>query len=321
MLRLLAVAAVIAVAVRFIFLVKARTSSPKVEPATATDSADSVVTASGDHAMGAAQRRAVAAVVLSILVFIGLAYMSAAMPHLAGLPLAAAPGLAVSAGLLLFAALPPTTMTRGNGGLVPRNTPSFNMRRTFAAPVAVAVVFVAFLVATGLTSSQDELGRYRELSASDFSTMAVSSPYPGWYYGLPLIAVTAVLVTSVYLALRRVAATSALGDPLLAHQDRKWREITTRVLVRLGTGTLLGYLGGTALITGLSAATLSTAFDVEGHGYQQSLHSTGITVTVIGAAMALLGVVLLVLAADRALTIRSAVARVPGAESGPAGAA
>lgn len=317
MLRLLAIVAVFVIVVRFIMVAKARRSTSKAEPATAMDSAASVPVSAGDRAMGAAQRRAGAAVVLSVLVFIGLVYMSTVMPQLSGLPLALAPALAVSAGLLLLAVLPPAAAPADDQrGSASRSPSSSGVRRTFAAPLAVAVVFVLFLVATGLTSSPDELGRYRVLSASDASTTTVSSPYLGWYYGVPLVAATAVLAAAVFLALRRVASTPSLPGARLAEQDRRWREVTTRILVRLGTGALLGYLGGSALMTGLSTATLATAFDQDGHGYQQSLHSTGITVAVIGAAMTLGGIVLLVLAVDRALTIRSAMARVPGDGAG-----
>lgn len=262
-----------------------------------------------DRAMLLAQLRAVAAVVFCAAMFLILLRPSVALTGLVGLPLALAAGLSASAGLLLYSALPPAKLpafTRSSASLVPRKPWSFGVRRTFAVPFAVVLAYIAFLVATGLTSSQDGQGRYRVLRIEDTSSTVAATSYPGWFYGVPLMLVTLVLSGSALLALHRIASTPALPDPRMAAMDRRWREVSTRVVVRLGTGALLGYFGGTAMVAGQAMINVAMSFGDGGQGYRQPLYGLGVTCAAAGAALALAGVVLLVLAARGTLTIRAA---------------
>lgn len=261
-----------------------------------------------DQAMLMAQLRAVSAVVFSVAVFLVLFRVSIALTGLVGLPLALTAGSAASAGLLLYSALPPSRMpaaARSTAALTPRKPWSFGKRRTFLLPLTVVAAYAAFLLATGLTSSPDEQGRFRSIEIATENFSAAAGPYPGWYYGIPLILVTVALAGSTYLALRRISSSPSLPDPLMAALDRAWRETSTRVVVRLATGALLGYFGGTAVVAG--QAMINVASSVDGTGPVQPLLGLGIASAAVGAALALAGVVLLVLAARGALTIRATV--------------
>ncbi|WP_218713708.1 hypothetical protein [Arthrobacter sp. BF1] len=290
-------------------------SHKKALPTSATiPVAATAARSSEDRAMIVAQRRAVAAVALSALVFVILLPVAMMLTGLAGLGIALTAGTSVSAGLLLFSTLPPAKDSSGTtaiASLDPRKPWSFGMQRTFVIPLAIMAAFFLFLGAAGLTSAPDGQGRYRILQIDNVPSIVATSSYPGWFYGIPLILVTLILAITVFLALHRISATPSLPDPRMAALDRRWREISTLVVIRLGTGTLLGYFGGTAAIAGQTMANIASAIDattseIAGTGPLQPLFGVGITTAAIGAILTAVGIILLVLAARDALTIRTA---------------
>lgn len=305
--KLLAALAVIA-ALALVITAAASWVTRRRKPLAITTGKSSAVPARSaiDRAMLGAQLKAVAAVGFSIATFVALFRAAIAFSGMLGLPLALVSGLSVSAGLLLFSALPSTKLsaqTTASATLTPRRPWSFGSRSNFIVPAAIAAIYIAFLIVTGLTSAPDDEGRYRVLRLEDAVSSSAASPYPGWYYGIPLILVTVALAGSAMLALHRISATHALPDPRMAGLDRRWREISTQVVLRLGTGALLAYVGGTALVAGQAMANV--AMSGPGSVYRQPLLGLGVGLGILGAALAVIGVVLLVLAAKASLTIRA----------------
>lgn len=268
---------------------------------------------SEDRAMFVAQLRAVAAVLLSVVLFVILLRASMVFTGLAGLGVALIAGLSTSAGLLLFSALPPAKLpsrSTASASLVPRKPWSFGVQRTFMGPIAIMATFFAFLVTTGLTSSPDGQGRYRVLKIENASSTFAASSYPGWFYGIPLILVTLLLALSMFLALHRISSVPSLPDPRMATLDRRWREISTRIVIRLGTGALLGYFGGTAVVAGQALISIASSFvgtipEEATPGPTQPLFALGVTSAAVGAALAVTGVIMLALAVRDVLTIRA----------------
>ncbi|WP_113718664.1 hypothetical protein [Arthrobacter dokdonensis] len=260
--------------------------------------------------MLAAQLRAVAGIAFAIVMFTALFRVSIGVTGQVGLPLALTAGVSASGGLLLYSTLPAGSRQTASRQTGTRNAPrdrALLKPRALALPLAALLAHVALLVATGLTSSPDSRGRYRVLAVADATSGSAATPYPGWYYGVPLMLVTLVLAGTALLALRRIAGTPALPDPRMAALDRRWREISARVVLRLATGALLGYCGGTAALAG--QAMVNVAWHDAG-GHLQPLLALGIATGALGVLLAVAGVVLLVLAARGALTIRSG-ARTP----------
>ncbi|RAN72590.1 hypothetical protein B5P43_32150 [Bacillus sp. SRB_336] len=300
---------------------RAITAGPAVAPRSAED-----------RAMLAAQLRAVVGIAFAVVMFTALFRVSIGVTGQVGLPLALTAGVSASGGLLLYSALPAGTRraasrqtgTRraasrqtGSRQAASHHAPSawdLLKPRALALPLAALLAYVALLVATGLTSSPDSRGRYRVLAVADATSTSAATPYPGWYYGIPLLLVSAVLAGSALLALRRIAGTHALPDPRMAVLDLRWREISAKVLLRLTTGALLGYFGGTAAVTGQAMVNVAWRHDAGDH--LQPLLTLGIATGGLGVLLAVAGVVLLVLAAKGALTIRAA-ARAPHHPKGP----
>ncbi|WP_125776211.1 hypothetical protein [Antribacter gilvus] len=120
---------------------------------------------------------------------------------------------------------------------------------TFAGTAALGAVA---LVVFGLTAAPD--GRSVEqpviLLPDGGYTTGASGPYPGWPYGLPMLAVLAVAVVGTLLALRAVTRRTPLTGVPTPHDDALRRTSAARVLAgaQVWTG---GGLGVLLLFTGL----------------------------------------------------------------------
>lgn len=212
----------------------------------------------------AARRRAVSAVTLSILVIVALFAAGYFLDSMVGLPVALAPALGGAAGLLLYAATPPSVLRVDPGSaraasLTPRTPLSFVPGWGAALLATVAVAQVVFLLFTGATSSADESGRYRAIAFRTADSASSSSPYAGWFYGVPLMGATVILVAAVLLALWRVSSTPALPQRELSELDAGWRRTTNRIIVSVGIAALLLQFGSVAIPSGLAIGNAAFA--------------------------------------------------------------
>ncbi|MHA7269669.1 hypothetical protein [Arthrobacter sp. HLT1-20] len=222
-----------------------------------------------DKAMNKAQWRTVAAIAFAVVMFATLFRLSIGLSGQEGLPVAVTTGLSASGGLLLFSALPAAKIPAGNA------TSPLLPRRAFIVPAASLAAFTAFVTTMGLVPA---------LTA-------------GRNDGVPLLLVSVTLGGSAVLALRRLNTTLALADPRMSSADRRWRELSARNLLNFASGALLAYFGTAVIVASLS---------LDAAAAKSASPSWGIAGTAGGAALALAGVVLLVLAAKGALTIRAA---------------
>ena len=194
------------------------------------------------------------AIVAGIAAFAVLAFAPIPALHLS-LGLAIAPGVGALVSCLMIAAFPmpralPSTGVR-QAELTPRETTSFGPRWGFILPLAAAAFYVVFLIATAsLSSVADYSHLSRQIALETPGGYQTSSPYPGWFYALPLLVVIVLLSGGVLLALRRVAGARALGPLDLSPLDAGIRRMTTRFVMLLSSSVIVLYLGATALIAG-----------------------------------------------------------------------
>lgn len=185
-----------------------------------------------------------------VLLVVGMVLVTAA-PQLLGLPLVLAPGVGVAVALLLFGAVP-WRSTRSEAirtaALVPRAVWSSSTARDYGPPIAVALSLIVLLVATSATASLDDSGRSRALTVVSTDSTNTASPYPGWFYAGPLLAVTLAIVLAAVLAIQRTAHLPAVS--LDAAADAAWRRRAAVVLSHIATAGLLLYLAATLLMVG-----------------------------------------------------------------------
>lgn len=230
-----------------------------------------------DQSMRRAQWRTVAALVFAAVMFAALFRISIGLSGQEGLPIAVTAGLSASGGLLLFSALPAAKLATRER-LLPRQ--SFILP---AAVLAAFIAFIAFVVATDLVPN-----------------LTLEK-----YDGVPLLLVAVLICGASLLALHRLNTTATLPDPRMAGLDRRWREISARNLLTFMSGALLSFFGMAALVTAmaLNSAALSKTASASVSTPWVIACGAG------GAVLALAGVVLLVLAARRALALRTAACK------------
>lgn len=209
------------------------------------------------RAIVGAQRRALAASIIAAVVLIGAIYAAISRPYWLGLPAAVAPALAGVAGILLYAISPaPSAGARGQHQL-----PAQVWRAGRFAPrdvvtlLAVGAGQTVLLVVTGLTSSTDEMGLYRNIS---FSSQAGSTagPYPGWYYAVPLLVATFLLVAVTLLALHRIANAPSSAGGNLVRADPYLRVVSSKIVAKIALCALFLQIAG---VTQVAASTISSA--------------------------------------------------------------
>lgn len=232
-------------------------------------------TADENRAMMLAQWRMVAGLVFATVMFVALFRVSIGLSGQAGLTTVLIAGLSASGGLLLYAALPARRLAGTDTSMGGRMSAAPLLRkRVFVLPAAVLLVYVGFVVIGGVADA----------------------PFLAWENGVPALLVAVAMAGSSLLALRHLATKASLTDPRLATIDRHWRETSAANLIRFTGGALLTHLGATAIINGL--AIVNT----------ERLAPSWATVMVTGgAALAVAGVVLLVVAAKGTLTLRATV--------------
>lgn len=205
----------------------------------------------------AARRRAVIAVVFSTIVFIAGALVGIAIPEMLGQSFAVTPLIAGAAGMLLYSATPPRQIVlRADepraAQLVPRSALSAVPSRWATGFLVTTVAFIALVVFCGMTADLDEQGRSRTIGFESEEVSSWSSPYPGWFYGVPALIALVVLVACTAIALQRISATPAFPRPADAVLDQLWRRRSVEVILKLGIGAILFSLGGIAATAGMA---------------------------------------------------------------------
>lgn len=210
-------------------------------------------------ALRSAGTRGLIACGASLAALIGLLAWAAVDTANQPLALALAPLLSVSIGIGCYTLLRPATGTLDEAQ--PRSA-SLAQRTWWAQaprPVMVALVgswlaTIATLVITGLTTTMDEFGNpvFQAESLTYPQLVSTSGPYPGWGYGVPLLAALGLLIAATWLALRRISSTAALPAAEFARADAAWRRGSAEVVVLIALAGAGSTLSGVLAVTGLA---------------------------------------------------------------------
>ncbi len=237
-----------------------------------------------DKALRWAQLPTMAAIVFSVVMFAALFRVSIGLAGQASLPIALTTGLSASGGLLVYSAFPSAKAARATdsptrGYDAPETHPLRPLvaKTSLILPLTAVLALIAFIAVVAMNG---------------FTSSAAAELLDP----VPLVLVNGAFFGSALLALRRLATRTCLPDPRMAVLDRRWRELSARLLLRFTSGALLASFGGTALYVGQSMAAAVPAGTF-----------WGIACAVGGAVLALTGVVLVVLAAKGGFILRAAV--------------
>lgn len=174
---------------------------------------------------------------------------------------------ALAAGIGALVPVVGIIMSPGTGGartgasaeLDARGWSSLGPTWLYALPAAAVAGMTLATVFFGASSSPDDDGRYRSFTLDTGVLASGATPYPGWFYGLPVLALGLVLFVATVLALGRVARQPLRGNAEERAAARGWRAGLARVVMALSTGSFLATTGGMALLGGLATRMASTA--------------------------------------------------------------
>lgn len=205
--------------------------------------------------LAASRQRAVIATSVATAVFVGLGLVGTTALYLHGLPAALAPSVAALTGLLTYALAPSRALAvdpsaQREAPLDHRTPLRFIGRLAWRALVILASTQVVFLLAAGLFSSPDASGRYSAITMEKIAASCSCTPFPGWFYGTPLLISTAALVAATWIALWRVSTVASVPQAEWASLDFAWRQGTSRILVAIACTALLVQFGGVAFMAG-----------------------------------------------------------------------
>lgn len=81
--------------------------------------------------------------------------------------------------------------------------------------------------------------------------MSSTSPFPGWYYGVPVIVCTLLFIAVVYWSLRRTALAPRPTDANLFAVDTALRTLRTRFVMASSSAALGFQIAGIGVTTGI----------------------------------------------------------------------
>ena len=187
---------------------------------------------------------------LGCLVAVALWQAGSAWPQGHGLTNALAAGSGAVAGLAVYCLRPRPSWPSEQGGLTvaelsPRGSMSFAKRWVFILPLTAAIALILGLLLAGLYSATDEFGHHRVFrrrvlagwgvengQVTDLQyNLSSSGPFPGWYYGVPIMLCTLLLMAVVYLSLHRIAAAPRPAAAHLFAADTALRSLATRFVM------------------------------------------------------------------------------------------
>ncbi|MFD1846873.1 hypothetical protein ACFSFX_09710 [Arthrobacter flavus] len=246
-------------------------------------------------------------------------FLGGSLTSLHGLPYALAGVVGALVALLVVNLWPRVQWLEGErqtrvADLEPRNSMSFGRQWVFVLPLVSAVLLILGLVLAGSYSSTDENGLHRIYAYRGLSgwgvdggqvvdiqyNMNATGPFPGWFYGVPLVACTVLFIVAVYWTLRRIALAPRPMSPELFTLDNALRSLQTRFVMAFSSAALGFQLAGLGFVTGIAllnanrdpvpTADLSA---VPSTVAVEPGHTLAIVLMVVSVAIAVTGLVLL----------------------------
>ena len=214
-------------------------------------------------------RASLAALVLGCGVTVLMCAWGTWWPQGYGLPVSIAGGVGAVVGLVAYGVYPRKLWTSDlSAGAIadlnPRRPMSFARQWVFVLPTVAAIILGLGLLLTGLYSSTDENGLHRVFQRRSPAGWGVENgqvvdiqynlsstgPFPGWYYGVPVMICTVLMILAVFWSLSRTAAAPRPQSAELFRADTALREMRTTFIMAASSSALAFQIAGLSAITG-----------------------------------------------------------------------
>jgi hypothetical protein len=164
-----------------------------------------------------------------------------------------APLLTAAVGIAFFVIVPAFHETGDSrtAELSRRRVLSFASRRALLVTGALALSVVAACISFGLVAEPDGHSFNYQQAERGFG----ASPFPGFYYGVPVLVALAILATVSVVAIMRVIRARMPGNSSLREADAAIRQLAVGVILRAAAAGCATTLGGILFVAGAATST------------------------------------------------------------------
>ncbi|MBG6085101.1 hypothetical protein [Zhihengliuella flava] len=232
------------------------------------------------------RRRFIGLIVVAVLAAASCLIWQAAAPRLGGLPVVVLPVMVWLAVMVAWSAWPwpapdadsavthaataeaaatsPSAPPQTHADLLHRGWTTFGPKWSFLFPGALLALLVFGLTAAGLTSVEDESGRLRQLGYRSFGgaeldesglvtqvlqSVGATGPYPGWYYGVVILALAFAAAAASLIVLWRNTRRVRPYDYRLFRLDNGVRAAVAYTVATLSAAFISAQAAVVALMT------------------------------------------------------------------------
>jgi hypothetical protein len=259
-------------------------------------------------------RSGIAILAATVVAIVGVAATSGSGVTGAGRALAVMPLLAVGAAILVFVVAPTPEFleprARRSAELSRRHPRNFVPTRTLLMPVIAAIVLTAALVVFWRVAEADGQTISHSFGVTlpdDGMVSSTSGPFPGYYYGIPVLIALGLLCGLAALAFARIAAAPRPTDESLRAADDATRTLSIRAVSAAVTSAVVFTLGAVLLVAGSATRNVGSQFTfrinavpVES-GSDMTLMALSTIEFVVGGVSLLVAVVLIAMAIGHAM--------------------
>ncbi len=233
-----------------------------------------------------------------------------------GVPHLLAPMLAVLVALIVYTlqtSRQPAPTEEDEAGEPPRSAAPKYVTKGYAFVLALAVTaLLVTLIIAGVRGSPDDMGRIgRTLTITVGNQTTHTGPFPGWFYGIPVLIVALLVVLAGYGALRSVARRPLLPGHKLRAANSRWSLGTSRVIILITLSVIFFEL---AVVLFLIMAAARTGLASLEPPHTSHWWLTGLAQLVVAAAFAAFGCLAHAMYNTITLRRKSAAALVSGDE-------
>ena len=202
------------------------------------------------------------ALVAAIVVGAALVWFAFSVRSDLGRTLFLAPILSAATGILFFSVIPAFRESAAvrSADLAPRTPLSFANRRTFVLAGIFLALVVAVVIACGVVATSHGRSFTRQ---SPLFTMA-AGPFPGFFYGVPVLAAAALLAGVVVLAVVRIARAPRPSDDGLRDADSALRRLAIGVVLRAAAAGCAATVAGFLFLASNAVTSVSGGIEQNG---------------------------------------------------------
>jgi hypothetical protein len=243
-----------------------------------------------------------AAVVVVVVVSIATTTRGASTGQL----LAVTALLALSAAILVFVIAPTPEFFEPrsvrSAELSRRGPRDFVKRRTLLMPVAAAFILGVLVAVFWLVADPDgkSISHVSSTGLSDLSSVSsTSGPFPGNFYGIPILAALVLLCALTATAIVRIAAAPRPTEESLRAADDATRTLSIRAVAAASSSAIVATVSGVLLFAGNSTANAGAQFSfrvnsVPVASFTDPVFAAFMTLELVGAVIAVCAAILLI---------------------------